>query len=130
MSTENVWRGKIRADWAYKPYHDLDRVIPGDVIRLSGRLRKVRRVTRLPGTDHVHSISVLKVRRSGYPAPDTVIGRSSIVSRGGYRWQGIVGHTELCTTELECAVQREIENRTVPYRRPEITERQTVGVLR
>ena len=131
MSRENVWEGKIRADWETKPYHDLDRVLPGDVIRLSGRLRKVRKVTRLPGTDHVHSIHVLKIRRSGYSSPTTGIDRSSIVSPGGYEWQGIVGHASLCTTDLECAVQRQIEApHSVPYRKPAITENDTVGVLR
>lgn len=103
----------------------VDAIVPGDVLDWNGRPRKVRAVRRYPN-DRLHSIELLKVARSAYPSPTTVRYRSEILAAS----KGIIGHVSLCTTPLECAVQRTIDANVHHGWTAPIKQDQTVGVLR
>jgi hypothetical protein len=105
--------------------HDewFDVLVPGDILDWNGRPRKVRAVKRYDD-DCVYMIEMLKVARSGYRSPTTIRYRSEIRQNA----RGIIGHASLCTTELECAVQREIDD-DGGWRHHKYTENDTVGII-
>ncbi len=125
---ERDWHGRVKQRIIDSPYEPFDDIMPGDVIRLNGSLRKVRTICWIPNTDKVHHIEVLKLRRSGYPSPCAIILRTEMREGSQYEFGGIVGTQEICTTDFECAVQREIESDRTGWRH-KITEKDTVGVL-
>ena len=72
------------------------------------------------------SVTLAKLRKSWTGRPTTTIERTQITAaKAPYRWGGIVGHAERCTTELECAVQRAAEDHSAPYPHQNLT----VGVI-
>lgn len=112
------WR---RREWEY---HELDRIVPGDIIDLAGTLRVVRAVTRT-SADHVYTASFAKVRRSGYGSPLTVLHRWDIL----YRFRGIRGRYRLDATVFDRVLQAWI---ALDHPKPpcSLTEDDVVGVLR
>lgn len=94
--------------WQKQPYDPvIDRLQPGDII-LYGPLkrpRKIREVNHHP-TDHVRSVVVVKLTPSRYVSPTTVLNRCALIAGvKGVLAEGV----SLCMTDLECAVQRDIE---------------------
>lgn len=111
----------IRVD-TYEPF---DEIMKGDVILWNGSPRLVRRVVRTQ-EDALRIIEFTKQRCSGYPSPTTLYWRSKVRKSFG----GIVGHIDnLCRTELECRVQREVEDDSPVWRPPIVTEKEVVGVV-
>ena len=104
-------------------YHPIDEIRPGDIVKLGGNIRKVRYVSRTPD-DAVRFITLAKIRRSRYDHPTTTITRNEVL-HGSYRFGGILGHMELCSTPLECAVQRAAEDKAGSYP----SQNLTVGVV-
>lgn len=109
-------------------YEPFDEILPGDVIRWNGRLRKVRKVNHY-ADDRIYSIHFAKLRRSGYPSPATIYFRTEIRnSFGGIVFKG----ASLCTTAVECAMQKQIEAPFVPgdqLRALAVKESDTVGLV-
>lgn len=132
-------RGYAR-DWLENlPYREFDDILPGDWVYLGPRrqLRRVRSVRYYDKTDHVRLIEVVKIRRSGYQSPTTYIDRSAMYEGAGYQWGGFVKKGgPLCSTDLECELQRQVEQRRHPRRlgdgrlEPGLTENDVVGILR
>lgn len=98
-------------------YEPFDIIEKGDVILLNGKPRTVRKVSRSK-EDAVRAIYVAILRRSWTNRPYTVIGRSQL-KRGAYKFGGVIARRKdktLCATEIECLVQKEIEEDD-PYTR-------------
>jgi hypothetical protein len=106
-------------------YEAFDDLMPGDVVRWHGRLRKVREVAYYPD-DRVRSVGFAKLRCSGYPSPLTLYWRTEIrAAYGGTVARG----TSLCTTPLECALTRQVEEDPRDHRSLRVTEHDVVGMI-
>lgn len=105
-------------------YEAFDDILPGDVIRWNGRLRKVRGVTWYED-DRVYSVDFAILRPSWTNRPCTSYTRTEIRNAFG----GVVARgTSLCTTDAECRVQREIEEPS-RWGALQITARESVGLV-
>jgi hypothetical protein len=107
-------------------YEAFDDLLPGDVVRWNGKLRKVRKVSRYPD-DRVRTLTFAKLRKSGYRHPETHYWRPEVRKAFG----GVIArNASLCTTPIECAMQKQIESeRPIPGYELSVTQSDTVGVI-
>jgi len=109
-----------------------DKIQKGDLIRLAGNERKVRVVRYDKHTGYTQCVWVVKLRRSGYPAPHTHLNRHrlkdvTIAQRG----------VDLYSTELESRLQMALDRYVRALADPDddfevrsvVTESDVVGIL-
>ena len=109
-----------------------DNIQKGDLIRLRGNERKVRVVCYDKHTGYIQCVWVVKLSRSGYPAPHTHLNRhqlkdATIAQRG----------VDLYSTELESRLQMTLDRHAQALAdsdddfeaRDVVTESDVVGIL-
>lgn len=126
MSADRTLSFRPRSNGRRQQREAFDAIRVGSVIRWKGRLRTVRRVTRLPD-GLIYAVSFAKLKRSGYTSPLTIYHRSEIRCHFG----GIVAHRKgpLCAVDLECRLSAAIDAGRDAGRDAAVTEHETVGVV-
>lgn len=96
-----------KSHWARKPYEWMDELEVGMVL-LWGKNktpRKIRAIGRNPWTDHLHDVKFAKLQKSQFQDPTTVYMRCDIRRMS----TPILKKVSLCTTDVECRLQRCID---------------------
>lgn len=137
-----VFRNKRH--WESLPYHPVvDALRVGDVVEWGsrGKMRTVRNVIRNTKTDHVYMVECVKLCRSQYPGPMTLLDRHQLIKNV----RGIIAEKiRLNKTDLEARLTTCLTNYNEGWRlwhenskefdQPErldrcITQWETVGIL-